>query len=54
MPVDRDQSLQGRRALVTGGTKGAGAATVKRLRASGATVITTARSLHRRSPAPST
>jgi NAD(P)-dependent dehydrogenase (short-subunit alcohol dehydrogenase family) len=52
MPVDRDQSLQGRRALVTGGTKGAGAATVKRLRAAGATVITVARSLPDDEPAP--
>jgi NAD(P)-dependent dehydrogenase (short-subunit alcohol dehydrogenase family) len=38
------QDLAGRRALVTGGTKGTGAATAARLRAAGATVITTARS----------
>jgi NAD(P)-dependent dehydrogenase (short-subunit alcohol dehydrogenase family) len=35
----------GLRVLVTGGTKGTGAATAARLRAAGATVITTARSL---------
>lgn len=36
--------LTGKRALVTGGTQGAGAATVELLRASGARVLTTARS----------
>ena len=35
--------LTGRRALVTGGTKGAGAAIADRLRAAGATVLVTAR-----------
>jgi len=40
---DRD-SLLGRRALVTGGTKGAGAAIAARLRAAGATVWVSARS----------
>src|SRR5256885_9055373 len=35
--------LSGRRALVTGGTKGMGEAIVKRLRLAAATVITTAR-----------
>ncbi len=35
--------LQGHRALVTGGTKGIGAATVARLREAGAMVLTTAR-----------
>jgi NAD(P)-dependent dehydrogenase (short-subunit alcohol dehydrogenase family) len=44
--------LQGRRALVTGGTKGTGAATAARLRAAGATVITTARSLPEGHPDP--
>jgi len=36
--------LQGNRALVTGGTKGIGAAVVVALRDAGATVLTTARS----------
>jgi NAD(P)-dependent dehydrogenase (short-subunit alcohol dehydrogenase family) len=36
--------LSGKRALVTGGTKGMGEAIVKRLRQAGATVMTTARS----------
>src|SRR6266478_6794065 len=36
--------LSGRRALVTGGTKGMGEAIVRRLRLAGATVMTTARS----------
>ena len=38
--------LKGRRALVTGGTKGIGAAVASQLRAAGATVLTTARSKH--------
>ena len=38
-------SLTGRRALVTGGSKGQGAATVARLREAGATVMTTARTM---------
>jgi NAD(P)-dependent dehydrogenase (short-subunit alcohol dehydrogenase family) len=37
--------LHGRRTLVTGGTKGIGAAVVARLREEGAKVLTTARSL---------
>jgi len=36
--------LQGRRALITGGTKGIGAAVVARLRGEGAKILTTARS----------
>jgi NAD(P)-dependent dehydrogenase (short-subunit alcohol dehydrogenase family) len=43
MDVQRD--FEGLRVLVTGGTKGTGAATAARLRAAGATVVTTARSL---------
>jgi NAD(P)-dependent dehydrogenase (short-subunit alcohol dehydrogenase family) len=43
--------LEGRRVLVTGGTKGIGAAVASTLRAAGATVLTTARSRHR-DPAP--
>ncbi len=39
-----DLQLQGRRALVTGGTKGVGAAVVEGLRAAGARVMATARS----------
>ncbi|MGA6162077.1 SDR family oxidoreductase [Amycolatopsis magusensis] len=39
-----DGSLSGRRALVTGGTKGTGAAVADRLRDAGAAVIVTARS----------
>jgi NAD(P)-dependent dehydrogenase (short-subunit alcohol dehydrogenase family) len=40
-----DGSLTGRRALVTGGTKGIGAATVRRLVAAGVRVATTARTV---------
>jgi NAD(P)-dependent dehydrogenase (short-subunit alcohol dehydrogenase family) len=40
----RDTEFIGKRALVTGGTKGMGEAIVQRLRGAGATVITTARS----------
>jgi len=38
--------LEGRRVLVTGGTKGIGAVVASTLRAAGATVLTTARSRH--------
>ncbi|MGW7247946.1 SDR family oxidoreductase [Streptomyces decoyicus] len=38
------ESLEGRRALVTGGTKGTGAAIARRLTQAGATVLVTARS----------
>ena len=44
--------LTGRRALVTGATKGTGAAVAERLRAAGATVVTTARSLPGDHPDP--
>ena len=40
-----DTEFTGKRALVTGGTKGMGEAIVQRLRRSGATVVTTARSV---------
>jgi NAD(P)-dependent dehydrogenase (short-subunit alcohol dehydrogenase family) len=39
-----ESEFAGKRALVTGGTKGMGEAIVHRLRRSGATVVTTARS----------
>jgi NAD(P)-dependent dehydrogenase (short-subunit alcohol dehydrogenase family) len=39
-----ESEFKGKRALVTGGTKGMGEAIVRRLRRSGATVVTTARS----------
>src|SRR5258705_2901781 len=44
-PVSLDLELEGRRALVTGGTRGVGAAVVEMLRTQGAKVITTARSV---------
>jgi NAD(P)-dependent dehydrogenase (short-subunit alcohol dehydrogenase family) len=47
-----DECLDGRRALVTGGTKGAGAAIADRLRAAGATVTVTARSMPEHHPDP--
>ena len=47
-----EHGLEGRRALVTGGTKGTGAATVRRLRAAGATVVATARSMPDDYPTP--
>jgi NAD(P)-dependent dehydrogenase (short-subunit alcohol dehydrogenase family) len=46
-----DLGLSGRRALVTAGTKGVGAAVVEVLRENGANVVTTARSIPRSSPA---
>lgn len=48
---DRDR-LDGRRALVTGGSKGAGAAVVERLREMGADVWTTARTMPADHPLP--
>jgi NAD(P)-dependent dehydrogenase (short-subunit alcohol dehydrogenase family) len=41
MPVTISDSLAGRRALVTGGSKGTGAAIAGRLTDGGATVMTT-------------
>jgi NAD(P)-dependent dehydrogenase (short-subunit alcohol dehydrogenase family) len=52
MPVTISESLAGRRALVTGGSKGIGAAIVRRLAEAGATVLTTARTLPRGYPDP--
>jgi NAD(P)-dependent dehydrogenase (short-subunit alcohol dehydrogenase family) len=44
MTSSSETEFSGKRALVTGGTKGMGEAIVQRLRRSGATVVTTARS----------
>ncbi|MGW3288605.1 SDR family oxidoreductase [Streptomyces sp. NPDC001002] len=44
MSTPNGESLEGRRALVTGGTKGTGAAIARRLADAGATVLVTARS----------
>jgi NAD(P)-dependent dehydrogenase (short-subunit alcohol dehydrogenase family) len=49
--VTFDLGLSGRRALVTAGTKGVGAAVVDVLSENGATIVTTARSIPRDSPA---
>jgi NAD(P)-dependent dehydrogenase (short-subunit alcohol dehydrogenase family) len=47
-----EKDLHGRRALVTGGTKGTGAAVADRLREAGATVTVTARSMPGHLPDP--
>ena len=51
IPVDANE-FEGKRVLVTGGTKGMGEAIVKRLTRAGATVVTTARSALPNSQAP--
>ena len=45
-----DLEISGRRALVTGGTKGVGAAVVKVLRENGVIIATTARSVPTHAP----
>src|SRR6201987_4334014 len=52
MRVTISDSLAGRRALVTGGSKGTGAAIAGRLTEAGATVMTTARPIPGRDPRP--
>ena len=52
MSGSSETEFAGRRALVTGGTRGMGEAIVERLRSSGATVLTTARSTPHDLPQP--
>ena len=52
MSSSSEAEFNGKRALVTGGTKGMGEAIVQRLRRSGATVVTTARSAPADGPHP--
>ncbi len=50
-PLDLSQEFAGRRALVTGGSRGIGAAAAQRLLDGGATVVVAARSPHEQTPA---
>ncbi len=51
---DYSNEFKGKKALVTGGSRGIGAATAQRLIDGGATVIVTARSRHEQTPAGAT
>ena len=48
--LDLSKEFEGRRALVTGGSRGIGAATAQRLLDGGATVVVTARNTHAETP----
>jgi len=52
--LDLSREFAGRRALVTGGSRGIGAAVAQRLLDAGATVVVTARSRHAETPAGAT
>ncbi|MGV2287182.1 oxidoreductase [Trinickia sp. YCB016] len=52
--LDLTKEFAGRRALVTGGSRGIGAATVQRLIDGGATVVVTARNTHAETPKDAT
>src|ERR1700729_128278 len=48
--LDLSKEFEGRRALVTGGSRGIGAATAQRLLDGGATVVVTSRNTHAETP----
>ena len=53
-PLDLSKEFAGKRALVTGGSRGIGAAIARRLLDAGANVVVTARSRHEQTPAGAT